>query len=284
METIADKETMKQRLTNFLYRKNVLEYHIIRLKEGVQVYNEITKPSVENASNNTSVHKMTVYEAKEKGENLAVELKNSIASYAYTKKQIEELSKNIELPEPEYIELNKLSEQLAEIELFGKAEYLAANIELPNILKSLKEYIDLNKKFLSELEVKLENSTDDTDKNLCNLLIFETKTKLIALEKRYSERYEYYFNTFLPQYNSDMNEHRKYFKKYMERARVLAKLNIDLPLKELLNQYEKNKDDKDNLWLFWTSLRDRVDGVIAALSEKKSELPKEVHNLLTKIR
>ena len=76
--------------------------------------------------------------------------------------------------------------------------------------------------------------------------------------KRLSERNDYYYNVFKPKFDKEMIEADKYLPLLLERAKELVKLNVDIKLNFLLDEYEKNKSDREKVWLFYTALKSRL--------------------------
>ena len=84
-------------------------------------------------------------------------------------------------------------------------------------------------------------------------------------------------------YKADMEEAEEYLDAYLERAEEFAKLNIDFKLQYMLNEYPKHKKDSEKKWLFYTTLRDRVDDIINTMNESPTQFKDHLH-LMTSIR
>lgn len=250
------------------YKMKVAEHYMDKLHWGLSVYQE----GIEQVPD--AIKK---YEYREKCENLALELKNTVTHYKQAVAQYNKLIEDDETLAPESIEKAiEIGDELAKNEIYGSIGIKAQNVELPLIVNKLKEYRDL-----ISLRIKQLKSSDSV---LAKIEAYELTVKLVTLEKRIAERELYYTETFLPMYNRDMNECRKYLKAYLDRAKVFANSKIDIGLTAMISEHEKRGNEGENLWLFYTALRNRVDKCITQLNERKADIPRQFHNYLIPVR
>ena len=94
------------------------------------------------------------------------------------------------------------------------------------------------------------------------------------MRKRLNERKEYYLKTFLPKYKIELAEAKEKLDYYLEIAKEVASLNVDYRMKFLLDEYEKHKNEEENLWLFFTALKTRLKNVQEEL--QKSDIKPEI--------
>jgi hypothetical protein len=267
-------------LKRYLYQKEVLEHHLVMLEEGLKVYTDLI--SELQAQSNLGVitvkDKVLLMETKNKAQELAVQLRNTISSYESLKYKMGKLYENYSFNEKD-AQFNSTKEnasRLAENEIYGSIDTLPANIEQTKVMQDLREFISLKEKELAHYELQSDP--------VSAVKVFEIKRQLITLQKRLDNRIRYHNEVFLPMYNADMNECRRYLKEYIARGKKFAESGIDLVVGEAIKQYEKgHKNDKESLWLFYTSLRNRVDAAIVEM-KKQPNLPPQFRNYLIPIR
>ena len=74
-----------------------------------------------------------------------------------------------------------------------------------------------------------------------------------------------------------MEEADKNLELMLERAREIVKLNIDIKLNFLLVEYEKNKGDREKVWLFYTALKARLNRVAKEMRRNKGQFKGKMH-------
>ena len=74
-----------------------------------------------------------------------------------------------------------------------------------------------------------------------------------------------------------MIEADKNLESLLERAKEIIKLGIDIKLKFLLDEYEKNKKDREKVWLFYTALKSRLNKIGVEMMKNKSQFKDNMH-------
>ena len=177
------------------------------------------------------------------------------------------------------LDLEKEANEMAEIELFGDVKYEPENIEHTKVINSIKELIQINKNIVTYAEK--EETTDGLEKAMLDIEIFKAKLQIMSLEKRLAERLEYH-DQFMKVYVEDMKDCDANFNNYMERAKALTGINPMLT--GLIMEYDKHKDDDEKLWLFFTTLKAKVNETITQmLADPKTFDPYKTSHLTAKI-
>jgi chaperonin cofactor prefoldin len=269
------EQTNNELLQGLLYRKEVAELHIEVLEQGIKTYTDFID-WVDKQENFFEFNQCLAFEYKAKAQELSVQHKNTIASYNECAQRIKNImEKDPTITDIVFQDLKSRAEKMAENEIYGSVGDIPANVEQPKIIDEIKEYISLKEAAIAELE--------ESESAVSSVLAFEYKRHIMTLQKRLNERLKYYNEVFLPIYEKDMKECRRYLDKYMERAKVFADSKIDIHLGVMLTEYKKHKHEKENLWLFYTVLRDRVDKCIEHLKTQK-DIPSQFRNYLMPVR
>lgn len=173
----------------------------------------------------------------------------------------------------EFHYIKEQADKLAEYELFGKVDVKPANVELAEVNKEIQNYIDILTNLCMEAQVILENDKSLTafDKAKMEKDLFEWYLHLQTQQKRLNKRLDYYNNQFLPIYNADMEECSKNLDRYLEILNKLVELRIDPQLGFMLDEYEKHKEDEEQLWLFYTALRIRLQSIGKHIGRNKKK-------------
>jgi len=264
-------------LEKLLYRKKVVERTMSTAGAGAKIYDEYL----------TAIDKKISSKSTPKYEKLALKLerftvenkgRNFVTLYRENRREyddilvpaFEKLSEK-EKEGVEFEETKKKMEEMAELELYGRATPRPENIEHVEIIESIKEHIGILEGLLKTKGDELGFSSDEHDKALLRKELFDIKLNLIGNNKRLSEREKYYYDVFKPRFDKEMVEANKYLDVYLQRAKELSTLGIDPKIIFMLGEYEKNKNDKDKLWLFYTSLRTRVDDTMKHMRKHKGQ-------------
>ena len=272
------KQTNNELLQGLLYRKEVAELHIEVLEEGIKKYSDFIDwaNNLNEQEKAREFSKCLAFEYTAKAQELSVQHKNTIASYNECAQRIKNImEKDPSITDIVFQDLKARAEKMAENEIYGSVGDIPANVEQPKIIDEIKEYIALKESAITSFE--------ESQNPMSNVLAFEYKRHVMTLQKRLNERIKYYNQVFLPIYEKDMKECRRYLDKYMERAKVFADSKIDIHLGVMLTEYKKHKHEKENLWLFYTVLRDRVDKCIEHLKSQK-DIPSQFRNYLIPVR
>jgi hypothetical protein len=257
---------MKNKLEKLLYRKNVLEYTLRQYEKGAQVYSEyceLLKSKIKDKDDSFEniKYKKELIDNKIHAANYITSYKNSLAEYKdYLIPEIEqEKTKNDN--EIEFLDFEKNTKDLAEYELFGKTTPKAPNVEIPNIIKDIEDHIELLTELKHSIYKKLKTTKDDYEIANLKIQMYNTINHEKTLRKRLNERNEYYFETFLPKYEVELEQAKNVLPLYIDIAKEIIDLGIDHRLTMLLSEYEKHKEEEENLWLFFTALKTRLKNI-----------------------
>ena len=124
----------------------------------------------------------------------------------------------------------------------------------------------------------LRNETKDKYlQSKLSLDLFKLNLQLVSNHKRLSERKDYYYNSFKPKYDLEMIEADKNLDALINRAKEIIKLGIDIKLGFLLEEYEKNKGDREKVWLFYTALKARLARIGEEMQKNKGQFKGKMH-------
>ena len=283
MEAVKDdkveknREVIKKSLEGLLYRKEVCEGYNERLTAGLEAYTE-RYDEIKEASEPSL--KVEAFELENKITQLSTEHELNLKAYNFIESKIEDLlegSEEEKYDPKEFEELKAKAKKIAQHELYRKCAYEPANVELPEMIHQYQLAMDVHKARIKELENKEKLSSKEA------VELYEEKTTLYALENIHARRVDKYNNEFKPRYQKDMKQYHKYFERYMNRATIISKMNVDPFLTDMLTQYNKNKTEKKYIWKFWTTLRDRIDKICIDIQEAHKLNPDMVSNDFLKV-
>jgi hypothetical protein len=272
------------KLEKLLYRKESTEKLMSIWNTGIKMYSQYIEACkvVSNDESNTEIERASaivdIHEAE-------IPLKHYITSwklaereyFSYIIPEIEKLATEEEQDSIEFKDAKVLVSELAEIEIFGSHSKMPENIELIEVNKDIEIHIDLLKNMI-ESSSELMNKTEDKYLHAkLGLDIFKFNLQLVSNRKRLTERQDYYYNHFKPKYDLDMIEADKNLESLLERAKEIIKLGIDIKLKFLLDEYEKNKEDREKVWLFYTALKSRLNKIGVEMMKNKSQFKDNMH-------
>jgi hypothetical protein len=196
----------------------------------------------------------------------------------YILPEIEKIASKEEQMGIEFADTKKLASELAHIEVFGSHSKKPDNVELIEVNKDLEVHIGLLKTLIESSHKEASKLKKDSHlKAKLNLEVFKLNLQLISNHKRLKEREDYYYNTFKPRFDKEMEEADKNLEPMLERARELIKLNIDIKLNFLLVEYEKNKEDREKVWLFYTALKARLKRIGKEMRKNKGQFKGKMH-------
>jgi len=291
MTKISNTE-LENGLKKLLYRKDSIEKSSKRLGRGASVYVnlcEMLSKSIKNMDQK-SIHCLRAKVELDESANTANELvarfkKNNREYEDYIKPQIEEFTNKLNYNKKsiQYVELLKEAETLVNSDLFGNVKVLPSNLEHSSLLKSYKKNIAILEKLNSAIYDRWASIDNSLEKCRLEVEMFNNNLQLENLQKRLAKRIDHYENVFLPMYKVDMEEMEIYQEAYIKRAEELSFIGIDPKLSFMLLEYGKNKNDDEQQWLFYTSLRTRVDEVIKAMKDDEINHKEHLH-LMTPVR
>lgn len=284
-KTDLSKRKREQRLKGLLYKKTILENQLKISRIGADTSCAYLKAIDQRMKD---IPEKSFEWLKLRYEKLNVERVASdyIADFKEFQKnyedgliiEIQQVAEREEFNEIGFHYIKEQAEELAKYELFGKVTVKPANTELVEVNKQIEDYIECLKNLATETQAILENDKTLTayDRAKMEKELFEYSIHLQAQQRRLNKRMEYYNEQFLPVYNQDMKECDKKLNTYLDIAKKLIDLKIDLPLQYMIEEHEKHKDDQEQLWLFFTALRTRLQSIAKYVSRNRKKFPKAV--------
>ena len=279
---------MDNKLNNLLYRKS-MTYKLMGIwSKGIKMYSEYVdecKKVIEKDVLNDESQKYLALTLKKSIHEAEIPMKHYITSFKQAKTEYEnyiipEIEKLVTDEEKETIEFKdaeKLADELSNIEIYGSHSKQPDNVELIQVNEDIKQHIELLKNLIESTSAQIGKTKDSYLKSKLNLDLFQLNLKLITNIKRLKEREDYYYNSFKPVYDKDMKEADKYLELMLERARDIIKLGVDIKLGFLLQEYEKNKHDKEKVWLFYTALKSRLKKIGKEMRKNKGQFKGKMH-------
>ena len=272
------------KVEKLLYRKE----SCIRLmgiwSKGIEMYDAYIKANQEILDHKDSTN-LDIIEAKKAIHEAEIPLKHYITSHKLAQREhdhyiLPEIEKNTTEEERESIEFadtKKMVAELAAVEIYGKHEKQPPNVELEGVSKSIQEHIELLQTSVAVSSSHAENTDDALLKAKLNLEVFKMNIQIMSLQKRLEERNDYYYNVFKPKYDKEMIEADEYLPKLLKRAHEIVKLGIDPKLSFMLSEYEKNKEDREKVWLFYTALKSRLKKIGKEMRKNKNKFKGKMH-------
>jgi len=270
------------KIEKLLYRKSATEKLLDIWSKGIKIYTEFIDTCEatlkDESRKDLSEIKMKIHEAR-------IPLNHYITSFKLARREydnhiIPEIEKETTEEDKKSIEFKDLeakASELAHNEIFAKHEKQPDNVELVSVNDSLKNHIQLLEDLVLSASAKTLTTEDVYEKAKLNLDIFKWQLNLITNKKRLEERLSYYNNQFKPVYDKEMAEADIYLGALIERAHDLINLGVDIKLSFLLQEYEKNKDDKEKVWLFYTTLKSRLKKIGKEMRKNKGQFKGKMH-------
>jgi hypothetical protein len=271
-------------LEKLLYRKSSTIKLMGIWSKGIKMYAQYISACKEVVDNPKS-SKLDVLTAQKDIHEAEVPYKHYITSFKLADREynhhiipeIEKIASKEEQKSIEFTDTLKMVNELASIEIFGSHSKKPDNVELIEVSNDIEQHIKLTKELI-ETSSELANNT--TDKYLASKLrldVFKLNLQLITNKKRLAERNDYYYNQFKPKFDKEMVEANEFLPLLLERAKELVRLNVDIKLTFLLEEYEKNKSDKEKVWLFYTALKSRLRKISKEMRQNKGKFKGKMH-------
>lgn len=279
-----NKEEKNSKLKKALYRKASAEKGMAVWSKGIKIYSDFID-TCKDVTRDLSIDEATRNEARVKMHEAQVPLNHYITSFKLAQREIEHYI----LPEIENLtteeereglafkDLQKEYEDISNNEYFTKLEKQPDNVELEGVNKSLNEHIELLETMIEGCKERADKSKDTYEKAKINLDMFKYTLQLQTNKKRLKERLDYYNNQFKPRYEAEMKEAEQYLDLLIERANELVRLQVDIKLPFLLQEYEKNKEDEEKKWLFYTALKSRINNISKEMRKNKHLFKGKMH-------
>lgn len=272
-------------LEKLLYRKASMEQRMSIWSRGIEMYSKYIKSCQDLIDSNEIKESIEVLEAKKNIHEADIPFKHYITSFKlaerelndYILPEIEKITSVEEREGIEFLDTKKTFEELAKIEIFGSYSKRPDNVELIEVSKDIEVHIDLLKGLIESTNELASKTTDKYLLAKFNLDIFKYNLQLVTNKKRLSERDDYYYNQFKPKFDEEMLEAEKYLPALLKRGRDIVALNIDIKLKFLLDEYKKNKDDQEKVWLFYTALKSRLQKIGKEMRKNPNQFKGKMH-------
>lgn len=281
-----DKKNLERQLEAKLARKEVIETQLTDVMSGGGAYMalvEALKQNLKTMGAKTLLYTQRVVELREtefKAEEFVNQYRNLRREYEYfLLPEVKEICTALDI-KPDGIEFQdyeKLGKEFMQKRIYRETTTLPSNVEHTKMLNFYKRHIQLRKNLIIMMKKKIEDGCEGLEQAELRVGIFNEERHLETLERRYQKRLDYHNNTFLPIYNADMEECSIYLDKYLQRAKELANIDPTYRLKFLLQEHEANKTNDENLWLFYTALRSRIDEMISTFSETPEQFKDKLH-------
>ena len=278
------KKITMNKLEKLLYRKKATEKLTDIWSKGIKIYTEFVD-TCEAIVKDKSRSDEDKAEAKMKMHEARIPLNHYITSFKLARREydhhivpeIEKTASKEEQMSLDFKDMEAVANKLADNEIFAEHEKQPDNIELTKVNKSILEHIALLKTLIASATHRAMISEDNYETAKLNLDVFRWQLQLVTNEKRLEDRLNYYENQFKPVYDRDMKEADIYLDALLERAKEIIKLGIDVKLSFVLQEYEKNKDDKEKVWLFYTTLKSRLKKISKEMRKNKGQFKGNMH-------
>lgn len=272
------------KLEKLLYRKESCVNLMNIWSKGIETYAKYIKAcrDVVKSEDSSELDKI---EAEKNIHEAEIPYKHYITSFKlahrehdyYILPEIEKCTTEEERKGIEFEDTSKMAKELAYIEFFGEYSKQPENVELIGVSKDIQENIELIEKSTSIYSDVAKKSDSEYLKAKLELEVFKMNLQLITLKKRLAERNDYYYNVFKPKYDAEMVEAEEYLPKMLKRAVEIVKLGIDPKLSFMLAEYEKNKEDKEKVWLFYTALKSRLKKIGKEMRKNSNKFKGKMH-------
>ena len=279
---------MDTKLQSLLYRKSMTFKLMGIWSKGIKMYSQYVdecKKVIDKDVLNDESQKFLALTLEKSIHEAEMPMKHYITSFKQAKTEyenyiipeIEKLVSEEEKKSIEFEDAEKLADELSNIEIYGSHSKQPDNVELIQVNEDIKHHIKLLKKLIEETNEQIKATNDSYLLSKLNLDLFQHNMHLITNIKRLKEREDYYYNSFKPVYDKDMKEADKYLELMLDRARDIIKLGVDIKLGFLLQEYEKNKHDKEKVWLFYTALKSRLKKIAKEMRKNKGQFKGKMH-------
>ncbi len=279
---------MDTKLQSLLYRKSMTFKLMGIWSKGIKMYSQYVdecKKVIDKDVLNDESQKFLALTLEKSIHEAEMPMKHYITSFKQAKTEyenyiipeIEKLVSEEEKKSIEFEDAEKLADELSNIEIYGSHSKQPDNVELIQVNEDIKHHIKLLKKLIEETNEQIKSTNDSYLLSKLNLDLFQHNMHLITNIKRLKEREDYYYNSFKPVYDKDMKEADKYLELMLDRARDIIKLGVDIKLGFLLQEYEKNKHDKEKVWLFYTALKSRLKKIAKEMRKNKGQFKGKMH-------
>lgn len=289
MELVKTQDEKSKEIKNLLYRKNILENLIERNAKTITLYGEyveeLKKSIKDEKTSELDRLKMQIELDKHQWElrNFISQYKSNQREYAHAVKvELDRVTNGNGVDGVQFKNLEKEAENLAHIELYGKTVKMGDKTELVEIIKSEKDFIKILEKFVKTAKTE-SKKLKAYEKAKLEKEIFETEIHIQTLQKRLSNRVDYYENQFLPMFERELAEANEKLELYINRANLIIKEGLDVSLPLLLKERSRHQETDETKWLFYTALKNRIHSFISEIKSQKGINLKKYQHIIKPI-
>jgi|SRR3990167_3374892 len=262
------------KLEKLLYRKSVIESVLPIYQKGAETYKclvDVLERELPNTTDEVEKSRMAIeiLENREKA-------RGFITSFKLNKREYEDyiipsLQQEREMEEKDgeaYKAIMESMKELAKSELYSDTVVKHENEEQIKIIDSLEKHCSILEQLIDGINNKLEETFVDPLTGLrLEKELFDAQLNILANRKRLSERKNYYYNTFLPKYQSELKEAQENFDTVKKEAEELAEVSKDMGLQGMLIKMRTEMKSDDDKWATYIALKDRIAFVRKALKK-----------------
>jgi hypothetical protein len=283
-----DKEALKATLEGKLARKEVVEKQLSDVSEGGSAYWALIhhlKDSLKGMGAKSLLYVQRVVEIRElefKAQKFVNDYRVLRREYEYyLLPEIQEICSALDMETDgiEFKDMEKVGADFVKTRIFRETNTLPENVEHSRMLSFYNRHIQLRENLVLMIEKAIEKEDDELKIARLQVERYDEYRHLQTLLRRYEKRMDYHNNKFLPAYNADMEECAIYLEKYLQRAKELSSIDPTYRLRFMLEEYEANKNDSEKLWLFYTTLRSRIDEMTDSFNENPEQFKDKLHLL-----
>lgn len=267
-----ERNDLLHRLDGLMYRKAAIEKDVDARLKAANVYSRYLDTAGDMP--NDAETELKLYETVIKArEHISVykELKSEYIDHIIP--MITEVcgKLGIDVTGNEVVDFEKKAKELVVEEHLENVEIIPANTEIPLLIDAYHQMIAASDRIIQALKEVVSLTPED------EMRLVTEQMRNAVLKRRLKAREEYWNNTFFPQYKKDMAEAEKYLGSYLKRAGDIAQTGIDVKLSAMLDQWQAHKNDPEMKWLFYTTLKKRVDEIRDHILLNKDRMKPFIH-------
>jgi hypothetical protein len=267
-------------LVGLLFKKQVSENSMEKYAKGFTIYSNLCE-EIKIALKDKKLSKLEKSRLQAELDKSEWESRIFGTNYKSTQREyihnlmpsIEKIATEEDKKSIKFIAYKEEADKLAKNEIFGKCIKYPANVELPQILNSIKHLIEILEHTNSELNIILDDIDSLSKLEICKIQkeLFDNEIHLQTLKKRLANREDYYYNQFMPIYVVELAEAKEKLESYYERGCQLAEKQGDPQLPFILQRYEDHRYEDEKIWLYFGALKSKVNGLIEEINSDKTK-------------
>lgn len=272
-------------LVGLLYKKQVSESSMEKYAKGFTIYSNLCE-AIKTKLKDKKLSKLEKARLQAELDKSEWEARIFGTNYKSTQREyqhnlmpsIEKIASDEDKKSIKFIAYKEEADKLAKSEIFGKCVKSPANIEHPEIIKSIKSLIEILENTIKGANEKLESENLNIyEKAKLQKEIFDNEIHVQTLKKRLANREDYYYNQFMPVYTVELAEAKEKLEAYYERGCEIAKNQIDPQLPFILQRYEDHRYQDEKIWLYYGALKSRVNGIIEEIQKNPKQYKDFLH-------